>query len=298
MKSHVTDVSFYKLYLEDKVTLAPSSVQVYCEAVSSFLKSNPDIDKLEDYNNFIIAGSIKKRCHHYYSALKHFIDFKIEESQVRNRILDGMIKPRMHENTITPRKHLSEEDILGVINSLEFPKHKIIALIQTLTGVRAGDIFRLKRDNIISEEYEGKVVLRINITGKGGKRNVIYIHDDIAQTMIFEYISNVFNFNEYYFIELGRIKGRKGRTDEFHIIRLNYLRYWDDLKQALAVMGIDRKDFASHDFRRCFARRAWERWKDVHILQGLLNHSNPTVTLKYLDQSGLKNIDYHAEMQK
>ena len=62
-------------------------------------------------------------------------------------------------------------------------------------------------------------------------------------------------------------------------------------------LGIDVTAFATHDFRRCYARRVWTRYKDVHVLQELLNHVNPATTMRYLKQSGMQNIDYHKEMQ-
>ena len=81
------------------------------------------------------------------------------------------------------------------------------------------------------------------------------------------------------------------------MIQMNYQWYWADLKQALHKNKISREEFATHDLRRCFARRAWERYKDIYVLKGLLNHVDPKTTLRYLDQSGLKNIDYLREMQ-
>lgn len=298
MKAHLTDLALFKLWLNEKRMISASSIHVYCEAVERFLKTNPDVDNLDDYNNFIITHSIKKRCSHYYSALKAFAEFKLNEANTRNKIIEGMIRPPIRNDIKMERKYLSEEQIFDVINSLQQPKHRVIALIQTLTGVRAGDVLRLKRDNIIPEDYKGKPVLRINILGKGSKRNVIYIHDDVAQEIIMDYITNNYGFEPYYFIELGSMKNRRGSVEnEFRLYRMNYHWYWEDLKTALQKNLIDMKDFASHDMRRCFARRCWERWKDLNVLQKILNHSNPATTMRYLQQSGLQNIDYHKEMQ-
>lgn len=298
MKSHMMDVALFRIWLNEKRMIAESTIHVYCEAVERFLKGNPDVDKLEDYNNFIIAGSIKKRCYHYYSSLRAFAEFKNNDANTRSKILEGMIRPTIRNDIKQERKYLEEDKIVEVINSLEDPKHRVVALIQTLTGVRAGDILRLKRDNIMPEEYNGKPVLRMNITGKGNKRNVIYIHDEIAQEVIMDYITTVYNHEEYYFLEQGKMKGRGGNIEnQFVFYRQNYLRFWQDLKQALQTNHIDMKDFATHDMRRCFARRAWLKWKDIQVLQRLLNHSNPATTMKYLAQSGLQNIDHHYEMQ-
>lgn len=298
MKAHITDIAFFKIWLNEKKILAESSITVYLETAKHFLISNPDVDKIEEYNDFLIKHSIKKRTYHHYSALKAFIEFKILDANVKHKLIEQMIRPPIRNDIVMERKYLKEDVILEVINNLKEPKHRVISIIQTLTGIRSGDILRLKRDNILSEEYNGRPVIRLNITGKGKKRNVIYIHDEIAQQIIMDYISTTYNHDEYYFIELGKMKNRRGNTkSEYKLLRMNYSWFWMDLKQALKNTGIDYKDFATHDFRRCFARRVWEKYKDVHVLQGLLNHSNPATTMRYLDQSGLKNIDYHYDMQ-
>jgi integrase len=288
----------YKLWLQEKRNLSESSIQVYCEAVERFLKGNPEIDSLEDYNNFIIEHAIKKRCYHYYSALKAFIEYKITDANIRSHIIDSMIRAQVNNDIKMERKYLNEEEILEVINHIKDSKHRVVALIQCLTGVRAGDVLRLKRDNIMPEEYKDRPVLRINITGKGKKRNVIFIHDEVAQEIIMDYVTHVFNHENYYFIELGKMKNRKGDIrSEYRLYRMNYCHYWQDVKEALQSCGVNFRDWATHDFRRSFARRCWEKYKDIHVLQGMLNHANPTVTLRYLDQSGLKNVDYHYDMQ-
>jgi integrase len=148
------------------------------------------------------------------------------------------------------------------------------------------------------EEYKGQPVLRINILGKGKKRNVIFIHDEVAQEIIMDYITHVFNHDDYYFIELGKMKNRHGDIgNEYKLYRMNYSWFWADLKEALQSCGVNFKDWATHDFRRGFARRVWEKYKDINVLQSLLNHANPAVTMRYLSQSGLKNVDYHHDMQ-
>lgn len=292
------DLALFRDHLANKKLLAEGSIEMYCDAVARFLADSPDIGSLEAYNDFIIKSSIKKRCYNHFAAIRAYIEFKVEETSLRVKLLEGLIRPEIRNDIKMERKYLDEEQIIAVINNLVESKHRVVALIQALTGVRAGDILRLKRDNIVPEEYKGKPTLRMNITGKGRKRNVIYIHDLIAQEVIMDYISNIYNHDNYYFIELGKMKNRRGNLkNEYKLLRMNYWWFWADLKQALQKEGIDRKDFATHDFRRCFARRVWQKYKDIHILQKLLGHANPVVTMRYLDQSGLANVDRHFEMQ-
>lgn len=300
LKSHPMDVPLFRLWLEEKRKLADSSIMTYIDVIKRFVSRDLDLEKLESYNNFIIQYSIKKRNSHYYSALRWYIEFKIHDSAIKSNLLKGLIVPPMgRTDYVRERRHLTEEEIFMLINRLERDKHKVIALMQSVTGVRAGDVLRLKRDNIMPEDYKGKEVLRINFIGKGKKRNVVFVHDLITQKYIMDYITTVFNYDNYYFVELGSMRGRRGKIrDSNALIRMNYMWFWQDVKQALESIGVNKEEFATHDFRRCFARRAWEKFGDIHILKKLLNHSDPKVTLRYLEQSGLGNVDYHAEMQK
>ena len=127
---------------------------------------------------------------------------------------------------------------------------------------------------------------------------VIFIHDEVAKTIILEYVTTNPGLDGYYFLQEGTYKNRKGNLkSEWDMIKMNYQWYWADLKQALVKNKVSREDFATHDLRRCFARRAWVKYKDVYVLKNLLNHADPKTTLRYLDQSGLKNIDFLRELQ-
>ena len=300
VKADILDTVLFEQYLKDKKNLKPSSIHTYVKCVETFLKYDPDVDKLEDYNNFIIEFAVKKRNRNYYSILKTFIEWRVEDNNLRKEIIDNLVIPPIDENTKKERIHLKEDKIIEVINALKYKKHMILAIIMHVTGIRAGDILRLKRGNIVNEEYEGKPILQLRIDGKRGKRNVVSIHDDVIQELIIDYIANNFLNDEYYFIEERKTKKRIGSAEDtvYMTYKYNYDRYLYDLKDALMVCGVDNDKFATHDLRRCFARRVWEKWKDLTILQSLLRHRDPKTTIKYLDQAGLKNIDYYKEIQR
>ena len=299
-KWEITDPSLFKMWLEEKFQLADSSINVYVAALKSYLQNDPNIEDLSSYNTFLIKTAVKKRATFYFTVLKHYINFKIPDSTLRNKLIDGMIRPKVKAN-LWDRKYLEQDKLLELINVIKKQKHRVLALIQMMTGVRVGDILNLRYKDVVPEVYEGKEVLRLNIIGKRMKRNVVYIHDKIVQDVIMEYvgITREKPYEDYLFIDNSNRHYRQKSDNEFVLKKLmNYRWFMKDLKYALSLIGVDKMDFATHDFRRCFARRAWNKWKDVQILQRLLNHTNASVTMKYLEQSGLQNIDYHAEMQK
>lgn len=292
------DVVLFGNWLKEKKGLMDSSIHTYTCSLEHFIIRRPNLEDLEDYNNFLIEKTHKKRCSHFYSVLKAYIEFKITDANLRNKLLASLIKPPIRNDIVRERKHLDEETIIQVINNLEEEKHRVIALIQNLTGVRAGDVLRLKEGCIVPEVYKDKNVLRLSVLGKGMKRNVVFIHDEVASYFIIDYITKNPGHREYYFINLSSYKGRKNNFDDYNkLYTMNYNWFWADLKQSLQIVGIDKNDFATHDFRRCFARRFWEKYPDIHKLQQVLNHADPKVTLRYLEQSGMKNIDLFKEMQ-
>lgn len=298
MKFHVTDLALFEVYLRERKSLSDSSINVYVSAIGKFLLSNPEQENIEEYNNFIIKHAIKKKSLHFYSILKTFIEFKISDSTLKKKILENLIKPKENRNIVRNRRYLSEEQILEVVNNLDSEKHRVIALIQTLTGVRAGDVLRVKKEQVIPEEYKGKPVLRFNLKGKGNKLYTIFIHDDVIQQLVMDYISSNDGVGDYYFLEASKFKNRnKNLNNEFLLTRMNYGWYWADLKQALQTAGVSKTEFATHDFRRCFSRRVWEKYTDIYKLQKALNHSDPKTTMRYLEHSGLQNIDLHYDMQ-
>lgn len=292
IKAHITDLSLFEIWLKDKTQLNESSIATYIGAVKSFLSTNPEIDELEDYNQFLMHKIIKKHAPFYYSALKKFIQFKITDSNDRERIIEDLIKP-IPKDALLSRAYISDEKRMEVINSLANEKHQIIALIQNLTGCRAGDIMKLKKGRIFFEEQDGEPVIRLDLIAKRGRKVNTHIFDKTAQDAIVYYINIINNFliDEYYFLEKGHGQ-RPGDSFNFQkLYKMNYMHYWLDLKQALEKCGVNQNDYATHDFRRCFARNVWDKYKDIQILQRAMHHTRVNTTILYLNNSGLQNKD-------
>ena len=294
--THSNKLALFEEYLREKRGLAETSIYVYIKAIEQFLVTNPDLEELDDYNKFLIKHSVKKRSRHFYSIFKIFIEFNAEDALIRKRLIEGLIRAPEAPHMKKERSYLTEEQLLQLINNLEHTKHKVMALIQDSTGIRAGDILKIRRGDIIPETYKGESVLRIIIIGKGNKRNVIFIHDELVQKLIIDYIIHNFTDEEFYFIA-NSSNIRHARVTFNTTYRNNYNKYLRDLKQSMDLLGMDSDSFATHDFRRCYARRVWTRYKDLQVLQSLMNHADPKTTMRYLKGSGLKNVDYHREMQ-
>lgn len=291
MHNLVPTIMDYDDYLKTK-NLSPSSIYVYVSAVKKFLMQNPDLNKMDSYNDFIFEHAIKKRSNYVYDALKLFIKWYFEKDPKSISLQRGLLKPK----PVDPKKnihYLDDETREGVIKVLLNYKHRVIARIQNATGVRAGDILRLKRGSISYEAYEDKVVvMRIDFEGKGHRHFVKWIFDTDIQTQIDLYIKSNILDNEYYFLE------RPKDTDLRNAYHMNYRRYWKDLKQALKTYGVEYKEWATHDFRRSFARNVWNATKDPVVLKNMMDHQQFDTTLRYLRGSGLQTKDVYFTLNK
>lgn len=289
MNYKISELAEFEQWLLNR-GLSQSSVYQYVKAVQKFvLQGNPDIEEIENYNEFILEYAIKKRSLYYYDALKIFLKYVFKDNaQKKNQMLRQLLKPNKNTDIKRTRRILDDETKEQVIKLLKDYKHRIIARIQNETGVRAGDILRLKRGTISYEAYQDKTVMRLDVTGKGDKHYVKWIFDENIQNQIHLYITSHMVDDEYYFLDRGKVN--KGST--IHIIqRTNYHHYWSDMKQSMNILGIDFKDWSSHDFRRGFARRVWQKTKDPVLLKEAMNHSQFDTTLLYLRNSGVQVQD-------
>jgi integrase len=296
VKSGILDIPLFEEYLKENTTLAESSIRAYVDAVLFFVRSDHDILDIKAYNDFLINNSIKKRNYLYYYAIKEWLKYKFD-AKVRGEIISQLIKPKMNNDIVMIRKNLIDDEVIEVINNLQSRKHRMIAILQNLTGARAGDILSLKKTDIHIDELNDEPVIRLNIKGKGNKRVVKSLFDGIAQKLLLEYVSSTNNMEKDYCFVNKYTRQIKSFISDYRLIRLNYVWYWRDLKMALEISGINRKDFATHDFRRQFARKVWDKYKDIVILQNILDHNRPDTTIRYLKQSGLQNQDVYKEMQ-
>lgn len=293
----LSDSGFFEKYLNSK-KLSESSIELYSNVITKFILGNPDLTDINSYNNFLLKKAIKKRSNYCYYALKYYIKWKITDVSLRNRILENMIIPEK-KDPVYSSSYLTPGRREKIISMIKSEKHQIIASLQNATGARAGDIIKIKRGNITYEAYKDKVVMKIDIIGKRGKRNPKFIFDTKLQDRILNFIEE-HNFDlEYYFVDFNPKKDKELTMNQ--IFKANYIKYWRDLKKALEKIGLDRKVFSTHDWRRCVARDIYtdkELGNDVQILQQFLGHARADTTLKYLRTSGLSTIQVSEKLSE
>lgn len=281
----------------------------YRDRLIGFLATLPNIEediKNPDYytKHFVKKIEISNNALKFtQAALRTFLQSQKLNPGTKQHILEKFIKAPDVQIPQRVRKYLEPEEILEVINNLKHEKHKVIALIQAQTGLRTGDIINMRvnkegQEPFITEKYKDKDVLKIMTIGKRRKAATGFLHDPITIEIVHKYLLNAKLYRGYYFMRDLKASNVRGLLTDYKMRRQTYRHYMNDLTQALQEARIDPYLFRTHDFRRCFARRVWDKYKDLQKLMQVLHHKKPTTTMLYLSRSGLDIIDTQYEVQQ
>lgn len=297
--------------VQRKKTLSDDTIVTYKHLMQSFINKGYDPRKPEDYNKYIIDEIIKKNQQpvNKKSALKYMAKYFLPEKE-SIKVIEDFTVVRNYQQT---RKsiYLDKAKLNMLIDKLKNPKHKIMALVCMATGIRVGDAFNIKLDDIHIETFKDDNSIRIDLVGKRSKVNNIYIYDPDIKNELLYYLTNTTFQTPYAFIEAYIKSGTKSKSFAIEPLtgivkilnwntlkKVNYNNACDDMTRAVSSMGIPEHQFNWHDLRRCYARRVYEsKGNDINYLQKALNHSDPSTSLRYLKNSGLSRIELDKEMQ-
>ena len=136
------------------------------------------------------------------------------------------------------------------------------------SGLRISDLLNLKISDVINEK--GKVRDRITITEhKTGKRKSFPISNNLKKT-IQDYIDVRKNFEYEDYLFLSKKKNRLSRN-----------MAWEILNDAAKNIGI-KENIGTHTLRKTFGYWAYKQQMDITLIMQMLNHSSPSVTLRYI----------------
>ena len=304
MKLHITDSILFATYLREQGLSVPT-IKNYIGTLNKFFKSNPDIDDSNSYHQHLVYCNKDRNIYSAYYAIKSFIKFKFADNiALRNRLLDELSTKEVRRLVrVKLRRHpycsLTDDDVINIVNNFMSEKNKIIFLIQLKTGLRIGDVLSLTKES--AEYNREKGVLVLTLITKGGKIRTVSLYKDIAEVVYYFIEHNsVCEISDYVFLEKQNMM-RKNTANILsslvdnnnvpidtmaRIIKFNYDIYYSDFKQAIAKAGFDSKLFATHYLRRRFARKVWDRYKDMEKLKLALGHSAVETSARYLRDSG------------
>lgn len=131
------------------------------------------------------------------------------------------------------------------------------------TGLRISDILKLQ-----VKDVKNKEVIEI-YEKKTGKRKQFLIHS--VRHLLDDFIKDKSD-NEYLFTS----RQSNGKTPV-----ITRQQAYNIINKACKKAGINER-IGTHTLRKTFGYHHYKKFKDVALLQNILNHSAPSITLKYI----------------
>lgn len=145
------------------------------------------------------------------------------------------------------------------------------------TALRVSDLLSLKIGDVAIVK-EGKWQIRKQIDRreqKTGKRRIIYLNNPSVEYRLRQYLKTLEPLNP----EDPLFPSRKRNGREFP--RLTRQQAWHIIQLACDAAGIDTFGKGTHSMRKTFVRRCIDDGYSVSLIQRLLGHSSPSITLDY-----------------
>ena len=175
-------------------------------------------------------------------------------------IIPTVIYPR--KSTKLPAV-MSAAEIKTLIDGVKNIKHRTIIMMLYSTGMRLGEIARVKITDIDSKNMRIKVV-----QGKGAKDRYTILSQQVLGELRAYYL--IYKPKVYLFNGSGPGRPMSMRNIQ-HLVQ-----------KALAQVGLDSKNYTVHTIRHSFATHLVDNGTDLHTVKELLGHSNLQTTLRYL----------------
>ena len=170
---------------------------------------------------------------------------------------------------IYPRKStklppgMSAAEIKALIDGVNNIKQRTIIMLLYSTGMRLGEIARLKITDIDSKDMRIKIV-----QGKGAKDRFTILSQQVLQELRAYYI--IYKPKEYLF-NGSRVGKPMSMRNIQHLVQ-----------KALAQIGLDSKNYTVHTIRHSFATHLVDNGADLHTVKELLGHSTLQTTMRYM----------------
>lgn len=162
---------------------------------------------------------------------------------------------------------LSKDETRRMIDTTTNPKHKCMLQLLYGTGMRVGELVRLRMGDV---DFERNCIMVIR--GKGAKDRVVMLPETIRPTLLNQ--RRLKQPDDFLFTN-GRDPNKSGRAG----------RLTEGTVQAVVTQAATRavitKQVTPHTLRHTFATHLLENGTDMRFVQELLGHSNIRTTQIY-----------------
>jgi len=214
-----------------------------------------DSDEINDYHQKMIGEKTysEQTINQSVNAIKLYYKGYLK----RDMQLEEVIRPKVGKSL---PKVWSQEEIKRILNSIDNIKHKTILSVIYGSGLRIGEVLKLRIEDIDSKR------MRMRILGAKGKKDRYTIIGRYTLELLRQY------YKEYKPIKLlfeGQFGGQYSTTSISRIL-FNAIKKSDVPKRG----GV-------HSLRHSFATHLLESGTDLRYIQELLGHNSSTTTEIY-----------------
>lgn len=231
-------------------------------------------EKVEEYIAERLATEIKKcSVNRELSCLRKIFNVAIDWGHA---IKNPLRKVKFFSEKENLRERVLSEDEERMLFEACSPHLLPILKVALYTGMRKGEIFNLRWDNVDFEKREIKIV-----ESKSGRGRVLPIN-----SVLFEVLSGLMSQN-------GK--------NEHVFTNPETGKSYTDVKKAFkgACRRADIRDLRFHDLRHTFASRLVKRGVDLVIVKELMGHTSVTTTQRYThSQAKEKSLAVEALTKK
>lgn len=166
-------------------------------------------------------------------------------------------------NIVEPIRDLDLISDISIFLKTKNERNYIMFLLGIYSGLRISDILKLKVKDV---KNKSSISLREQKTGK----QRIFTINPYLKKALKEYIEKNDLPQEQYLIK------RRGKRNT----PISRVMAYKIMEEAADYFGID--NIGTHTLRKTFGYHFYYQTKDIVTLQKIFNHSDPSITLKYI----------------
>lgn len=220
------------------------------------------------------AGSINN----HLGALKSFFSYMVDEDYMDK---NPVLRRYYVEQAIRLPRPMREEDLEIFLMTLQNPIDKASFLLMLRSGLRIGEVCKLKVEHI---KWENKNIIVFN--GKGKVDRVTYMSEDL-EAALSVWLETRGYISIYCFKSPYKKGGDKPISD-------GALR--ERMRNLLAQSGLQGRGYTPHSLRHTFATGLLNGGLPLPVLKDLMGHKTLNQTLMYakLSNQTIRNSYYKA----
>lgn len=211
-------------------------------------------------------NSVRNHLHTVYA----FLGFLVNNEVLPADILLKKIRIKLPE--VLPRA-IPAEDLQKILQTITSVRDRALVLLLLHTGMRIGELLRVKMADIIPSER--KILLYLGEKNLHGR--VVY-YSSAAEHALNKWLVIRGTASDYLFY------GYAGR-------QLSYVVAWMIMKEAVQKAGLEHKEYSLHSLRHTFATNMLNAGLRLEVLQQLLGHLTIDITLRYARISDVTRED-------